>query len=355
MDKTARDQRPLVSIIIPAYNEEALLENHVIQICDYLQNLEQQYEWELLIINDGSQDNTAQIANSLAERYPFIKALHHPDNFGLGQVLKFGFANTRGDYVITLDVDLSYDVEHISELLTKIRESHAKIVLASPYMPGGTIKNVPWLRRVLSIAGNKFLSLFSYDNLSTLTSLVRAYDGPFIRSLDLRSRGMDIMPEMLHKAMVVRAKIDETPGRLDWELQLQNKQSRVSSLRLLRQITSTVISGFMFRPFLFFVLPGILVGLFSIYANFWMISHFLDAIQTLSNTGNDFSYSDAFALAFKNHPHTVFLALMSTLLALQFIGLGMIALQNKRYFDDLFHLSSTELRNLKQMEKMRRP
>ncbi len=358
MDKTTPDQqRPLVSIILPAYNEEPLLENHVNQICDYLQNpeqqLQQQYEWELLIINDGSTDNTAQIANSLAERYSFITALHHPKNFGLGQVLKFGFANTRGDYVITLDIDLSYDVEHIGELLSKIRETHAKIVLASPYMPGGTIKNVPWLRRTLSIIGNKFLGLFSYGHLSTLTSMVRVYDGSFIRSLDLRSMEMDIMPEMLRKATVVHAKIGEIPGRLDWEPQLQYEQSRTSSLRLLRQIHSTVVSGFTFRPFRFFVLPGLLVGLFSLYVNFCMISHFLDAIQTLKDTSNDFSYSDAFALVYKNYPHIVFLALMSTMLALQFVGLGMIALQNKRYFEDLFHLGSTELRNLKRTGRKR--
>jgi len=355
MEQNTTDQRPLVSIILPAYNEEPLLESHVIQVCDYLQTLDQQYEWELLIINDGSSDNTAQIANSLAERYPFITALHHPTNFGLGQVIKFGFANVRGDYVVTLDIDLSYDVEHIGELLSKIQETHAKIVLASPYMRGGSIKNVPWLRRILSIAGNKFLSQFSYGRFSTLTSMVRVYDGPFIRSLDLRSMGMDIMPEMLRKAIVVHAKIDEMPGRLDWEPQLKYQQSRVSSLRLLRQIHSTVISGFIFRPFRFFVVPGLLVGLFSLYANFWMISHWLDAIQTLTDTAKDFTYSDAFALTYKNFPHTIFLALMSTMLALQFVGLGMIALQNKRYFEDLFHLSSTELRNLKRPSKTQRP
>jgi len=353
MDKSTPDQRPLVSIILPAYNEEPLLENHVNQICDYLQKLEQHYEWEVLIINDGSTDNTAQIANSLAEQYPYVTALHHPQNFGLGQVIKFGFANVRGDYVITLDVDLSYDVEHISELLTKIRSTNAKIVLASPYMPGGTIKNVPWLRGILSIAGNKFLNMFSYGGISTLTSMVRVYDGPFIRSLDLRSIGMDIMPEMLRKAIVVHAKMEEIPGRLDWEPQLQYKQSRTSSLRLLGHIRSTVISGFTFRPFRFFILPGLLVGLFSVYANFWMVSHFFDAIQTLSKTAEDYSFSDAFALTYSNHPHTVFLALMSTLLALQFVGLGMIALQNKRYFEDLFHLSSTELRDLKRSGRKR--
>ena len=348
------EPRPLVSIILPAYNEEALLENHVIQICDYLQDLDHQYEWELLIINDGSKDRTSEIANSLAERYSYITALHHPRNFGLGQVLKFGFANARGDYVVTLDIDLSYDVEHIGELLSKIRETHGKIVLASPYMQGGSIKNVPWLRRILSIAGNKFLSLFAHGGLSTLTSMVRVYDGPFIRSLDLRSMGMDIMPEMLYKAMVVHAKIDEAPGRLDWGPQLQYEQSRTSSLRLLQQVNSTVVSGFMFRPFLFFVLPGLLVGLFSLYANFWMIAHFLDAIQTLTESGVDFSYSDAFAVSYKNFPHTVIIALMSAMLAVQLAGLGMIALQNKRYFDDLFHLSSTELRKLKRSGQNKR-
>ena len=67
-----------------------------------------------------------------------MHVLHHLTNFGLGQALRFGFGHCRGDYVVTLDMDLSYAPEHIGALLERIRARGAKVVVASPYMKGGT-------------------------------------------------------------------------------------------------------------------------------------------------------------------------------------------------------------------------
>lgn len=343
-----KTRKPVVSVILPAFNEEALLEDHVAQVVNYLQSLASRFDWEILIVNDGSKDNTGPIADLLATRYENVRAIHHPTNFGLGQTLRFGFANTIGDYVVTMDTDLSYDVSHIGELLDKLITTHAKIVLASPYMEGGEIRNVPWLRQTLSIWGNRFLSFFARGKLSTLTSMVRVYDGNFIRSLDLRSMGMDILPEMLYKAMVVQARVVETPGRLDWGPQNRYQHTRASSMRLLYHVFSTIVSGFLFRPFLFFILPGLLVGAFAIYVDFWILRHFLEAIAELRGTVTEPTYSQAFSKAFMAYPHTFVTGLMTTLLSIQLLGLGAIALQNTRYFEDLFHLGSTRLQTLKQ-------
>lgn len=340
-------QQALISIVVPAYNEEALLDQHVREVVSYMRSMGARYSWEILIINDGSGDATGEIADNLAAEFDGVRAIHHPRNFGLGQVLKFGFANSRGDYIVVLDIDLSYDVLHIGELVDKICETHAKIVIASPYMSGGSIQNVPWLRRILSVLGNKLLKFFVRGHISTLTGMVRVYDGPFIRSLDLRSTGMDIMPETIYKAMVMRATISEVPGRLDWGPQLEHGQSRTSSLRILRQVVSTVLSGFLFRPFLFFVIPGVVVGAFALWVDYWMFRHYFEASAELAQTGQDVSISDGFALAYERFPHTFVTALLSTMLSVQLIGLGIITLQNKRYFEDLFHQGSTSLRELR--------
>ncbi len=344
---TSSDKLPFVSIIVPAYNEAALLKDNLSKLHSYLSAPERKFRWEMLVVNDGSTDGTREIANAFAAAHQNVRVLHHPVNFGLGQALKFGFANTRGDYVVTLDVDLSYDVEHLDELLAKIRETHAKIVLASPYMKGGTIRNVPKLRQILSILGNRFLRMFVKGHFSTLTSMVRIYDGPFIRSLDLRAMGMDVMPETLYKAMVLRARIDEMPARLDWGPQLEYGKSRTSSMRLVKHVFSTVLSGFVFRPFLFFVAPGILIGVFSLYVNFWMVVHFLEAVSELQSSGVDYSFSNAFANAYSQFPHTFIIGFLSAMLAIQLIGLGLIALQSKQYFEDLFHLGSTRPQDLR--------
>jgi len=345
------DSRPSISVLLPAYNEETLLENHVGQVVRYLESLSERYRWEVIIINDGSADNTGPVADALASKDHRIRVLHHPNNFGLGQALRFGFANALGDFIVTLDVDLSYDVEHIEELIERIRTTRAKIVLASPYMEGGTIRNVPWGRRTLSVLGNGFLRLFARGNFSTLTSLVRVYDGPFIKSLDLRSQGMDIMPEMLYKADIVHAKIEEMPARLDWGPQRQYEASRSSSMRVIYHIISTIFSGFMFRPFLFFVAPGLLIAFFAFYVDFWMFKHFFNAFEQLSLVNETTSYAQALSAAYTSYPHTFLTGLFATVLSIQLIGMGVLALQNARYFEDLYHLNSIKLRSLKRMIK----
>ena len=249
---------------------------------------------------------------------------------------------------MTKDVDLSYDVRHIEELLAKIEETRAKIVLASPYMRGGSINNVPGSRRFLSIMGNRFLKVFVKGHFSTLTSLVRIYDGPFIRSLDLRAEGMAVMPEIIHKAMVLRARIVEAPARLDWGPQLEYGQSRTSSMRVLKHVLSTVLSGFIFRPFFFLVAPGMLVGAFAAYVNIWMFVHFIGAYRELAAAGSTFAFSEAFANAFAEFPHTFIIGFLSAMVAIQLVGQGLLALQNKKYFEELFHLGSTHIRDMRQ-------
>jgi hypothetical protein len=240
-----------------------------------------------------------------------------------------------------MDIDLSYDVQHIGELLERARTSHAKIVLASPYMQGGAIRNVPSLRKVMSIAGNRFLRVFVKGRLSTLTSMVRIYEGPFIRSLNLRAMGMDVMPETLYKGMILRARIEEIPARLDWAPQLKFGETRRSSMRVVPHVFGTIMSGFVFRPFLFFLLPGLLLAAFSVSVNFWMFVHFFEAYHELGRVSSDVTPAKAVGLAYQRYPHTFVIGLLSAMLSAQLIGLGILALQSKHYFEELFHLASS--------------
>lgn len=339
--------KPLVSIILPVYNEEALLRENVLSVCRYLDTLADRYRFEILIVNDGSVDNSGQIADELATEISLVNVLHHPTNFGVGQALKFGFSNTRGDYVVTMDVDLSYDVQHIEQLIDTIHQTHAKLVLASPYMDGGSIANVPRLRLMLSILGNRFLKFFNDGNISTLTSMVRAYDGNFIRAMDFRSTGLDLMPETLYKAMVVKAKIVEMPARLDWGPQLAFGDNRTSSMRLIRQVASTIMSSFVLRPTFFFIIPGLLVGLFALYADILMFGHFFDALTDARTADKDAPMGRALKIAYEQTPHVFVFAMLSTMLSIQLIGLGILSLQNKRNYEDLYYLNSVKLHALK--------
>ena len=330
---------PLVTLLLPAFNEAGVLEENVGIILAHLATLGERYRFEVLIVNDGSRDATGQLAEGLAAGDPRLRVLHHVTNLGLGKALQTGFEQSRGDYVVTLDVDLSYSPDHVERLLECIQLTHAQLVLASPYMPGGRLTNVPWLRRTLSVWGNRFLKMFARGGLSTLTCMVRAYDGPFLRSLALRSTDMDLMPEVIYKTMVLRGRIEQIPAHLDWTRQVAaGPPRRASSMRILRHVVSTVLSGFVFRPFMFLVLPGLLALLFSGYVNFWMLSHFLDALAVMPPDEPGGRATAAFAQAFARFPHTFIVGFLSLVLAVLLIGLGVLALQAKKYFEETVFL-----------------
>ncbi len=344
-------ERPLVTLILPAFNEAAVLEENVGIIERHLRTLESRYRFEIVIVNDGSRDETGEIGELLAGQYSNLRMLHHPTNFGLGQAFKTGFANSRGDYVVTMDVDLSYGPEHIEAMLEKIIATRAKLVLASPYMEGGRLTNVPAKRKFFSIWGNRFLRMFARGNASTITCMVRAYDGPFIRALALRSLGMDVMPETVYKTMVLRGRIEQVPAHLDWSRQIAAGPQRQSSMRILRHIFSTILSGFLFRPFMFLVLPGLVLLLFSMWVNAWMIVHFFQAFLGPETADAADRVSAAVSLAYQRYPHTFLVGLLSLMLAVQLVGLGAIALQAKNYFEELFHQGSVLRRRVDKLEQ----
>lgn len=334
--------KPLVSVVVPAFNEAAIVEKNLAALCQYMESLEDEYRWEIVVVNDGSADGTGRLVDAFARTRSNILVLHHHVNFGLGQALKFAFKHCRGEYIVTMDLDLSYSTDHIRRLLTKIRETKAKVVVASPYMKGGDISNVPWLRRTLSVWANRFLSATAKGTLSTLTGMVRVYDARFLKTLNLRAMGMEINPEVIYKAMMLRGRIEEVPAHLDWRLQNAAGPKRKSSMKVLRHTLSTVISGFLFKPFMFFVIPGLGLLLFSLYVNAWMLVHFFAAYQKFPEYAWFFDRaSAAVATAYQQAPHTFLVGLMSLTLAIQFISLGILALQSKRYFEEIFHLGTT--------------
>lgn len=336
------NNRAMVSLVLPAYNEAGVLEENVALIMAHLVTLESRYRFEVLLINDGSKDDTGRIADGLASKYSNLRVIHHPSNFGLGQAFKTAFAASRGDYVVTLDVDLSYSPDHIDQLLEKIQSTAAKLVLASPYMEGGRTTNVPWLRKTLSVWGNRFLKVLARGRVSTITCMVRAYDGPFIRSLILRSKGMEIMPEVVYKTMVLQGRIVQIPAHLDWTKQVAaGPPKRTSSMRIASHILATVVSGFVFRPFVFLVFPGLLLLLFSLYVNTWMVIHFFQALAALApDVLAKEGPSAALAQAYAAYPHTFIIGLLSLMLAFQLIGMGMLALQSKKYFEEVFYMGT---------------
>lgn len=332
---------PSLTVVLPAYNEEAMIARTVERIVVYLEGIEDRYSWEILAINDGSRDGTGEILDRFAAADTRIRALHHHTNFNLGQALRYAFANARGDYTIVLDSDLSYGPEHIGLLADEIVETRAKIVIASPYVKGGKVTAVPWFREKLSRWANKLLSMSAKGNFSTLTGMVRAYDTVFLRKLNLKAWDFEVNTEIIYKAQVLRARIVEIPAHLDWTDQLDVPE-RGSSIRVLRGILGQGFSSFLFRPFSYFIMPGLAVAVAALYSLGWSAYHTFDQLLNVP-PGAEASFSAAVARAYAFSPHSFIVGGIALLVAIQLVSLGIISAQQKRYFEESFHLGTSIL------------
>lgn len=338
---SVNQDKSFVSIVIPCYNEEAILEKNINSIISYLKEKEEKYNWEIVIINDGSKDETGAIANSLA--MDNVRVIHHPMNLNLGNALKTGFKNSKGDIIVVLDIDLSYSVDHIEKLVDKIIESSADIVIASPYMPGGKVTAVPFTRKIMSRWVNRFMRIAAQDKYHTYTGMVRAYRKDFINSVNLKTKDYEINPEILYKAMILRAKIAEIPAHLDWTEQNKYAGKRTSSIKVIRGFFSGIMSAFIFRPYIFFLAIGAVLMLLSMYELVWLLVDTLTYIESSTQTP---SFSTSLALQFRKNPQSFIVGGITFIAAIQFLSLGFLSLQSKRYFEELFHLGTSFKKNL---------
>ena len=101
-----------ISIVFPAYNEEENIAKAAEQAIYFLESIF--YDWEIIIVNDGSQDKTGEIINGLAQYHPKLLAVHHQGNQGYGAALKSGIQWASKELVFFCDSDLQF---HLSELL----------------------------------------------------------------------------------------------------------------------------------------------------------------------------------------------------------------------------------------------
>ncbi|MGC2241956.1 MAG: glycosyltransferase family 2 protein [Acidimicrobiia bacterium] len=330
---SGRVNDPEISVVVPAFNEAAHLEANLSAIRAHLE--EAPYTWELVVVDDGSTDGTGAVARKFAHRFDRVKVVEHLSNLGLGQALKSGFRAARGTYLVVCDADLSYDPSHIDRLASTIKTTGARVVVASPYLPEGTVTGVPWLRELLSRGANRLLRMVSNSHVSTVTGMVRAYDREFINGLSLKSVDNQINAEIIYKTDLLRERIVEIPAHLVWTRDEADTKQRRASFSIIRTTIDFLFSGFIFRPFLFFILPGTVLGLLALYSLGWFGYHVISALPQA--TGSlDNQISEAAAAAFVESPHSLVIGGIAMIFAFQLVSLGIVSAQNKRYFEELY-------------------
>ncbi len=181
--------------------------------------------------------------------------------------------------------------------------------------------------------------------------MVRCYDGPFIRSLDLKSMGPEINTEILYKAQIMRARVVEIPAHLDWTDQEERMRSRKVSIRVSTTSKLLMFSSFLFRPIVFFLVPGILVLIVALWTLGGLAWTVVQQFRALTSGSLDYRITQAFQTAYELRPHSFVVGGFALVIGVQLISLGLLATQTKRYFEETFHLGTGVLRRVERLER----
>jgi dolichol-phosphate mannosyltransferase len=195
---------PLLSIIVPVYNEERTVE----AVLRSLLHLPYPGK-EVIVVDDGSRDATARILDSW-QGCPGFVILRHPCNRGKGAAVRTGLEHAQGDITVIQDADGEYDPADLPRLVEAIRLGGCDVVYGSRYLrPPGRL---PWTRfRLAVLLLNGMVRLLYGQRLTDEATGYKALRTPLLRALDLRSHRFELCAEITAKVCRLGLPIVEVP------------------------------------------------------------------------------------------------------------------------------------------------
>lgn len=235
--KRGAPSRMRLWVLLPAYNEAEslplLLERFNAALGESVE------AYRIVVVDDGSNDGTGQVAASFAERLG-LELIEHKANRGLARAIDTGLRYVLShaqpeDIVVTMDADNTHPPELISQMLKAI-QAGADLVIASRYAPGGVEEGVPRLRKVLSASVGWLMRVrFRLDVVRDYSCGFRAYRAVLLQLAAQRygdrlieSHGFTVMAELLVKLQPLKPKIVEIPLHLRYDLKRGPSKLRVA-------------------------------------------------------------------------------------------------------------------------------
>jgi glycosyltransferase involved in cell wall biosynthesis len=199
-----------LSFVVPAYNEEEFIENTLWTLDEVVKN---KVPYEIVVVNDGSLDETFARATTYARRNGHVKVVSYPSNMGKGHAVKAGFMQTTGDVVVFVDSDMEIDLHTISRYIDAL--DHCDIVIASKWHPDSVVE-MPLTRKIMSHGFNVLVQLLTgFPLRDTQVGLKAMKKSAFVNifpRLAVKRYAFDV--ELLTVANLYGLRIVEMPTRI---------------------------------------------------------------------------------------------------------------------------------------------
>ena len=192
-----------ISVIIPCYNEETT----ILKILELVQIALNDNEYEIILVDDASTDNTSQIIKDLSLNEDTIVVITHDLNLGKGAALRSGFNACSGDVVIIQDADLEYDPSEYGKLLKPIQDRKADVVYGSRFKSGAEARVLYYWHRL----GNLFLTwlsnIFTNLNLTDMETCYKVFRKEVLDQIIIEEDRFGFEPEITAKIANIRPRI----------------------------------------------------------------------------------------------------------------------------------------------------
>ena len=192
-----------LSLAAPAYNEAEGLPSVIEGWVSFLNKAPYLSDYEIVICNDGSRDNTRAILDTLAANNPHLRPVHLEKNQGAAAALTKAIAHTKMDWVLLIDSDGQFPVSYLDQMIKKIEEGAMAVIGVREQK-----KDSPFSRFGTS-ASSLLCNLFFGTHYADFNSAFKLVSGPFLRSLTLEAKGLNYSTDVTAKILERRVAMTE--------------------------------------------------------------------------------------------------------------------------------------------------
>ncbi len=214
MEKPAGRDRPYLTVVVPAYNEEKRIGPTLHSITEYL--AVQPYNWELVVVDDGSRDNTVQVVNKAIAGLPNARLIAYTPNRGKGAAVRTGVVDSLGETVLFTDADLSTPIAELEPALRRLNEGADLVIGSRGLTESLVLKRQPLYRQKAARIFNKIIAVWlRLDEYADTQCGFKLFKGPVARFLFGQQviDGFMFDVETLFLARKFRLKVTELPVR----------------------------------------------------------------------------------------------------------------------------------------------